>query len=244
MITKSIKSLAVAGMLAFAPAMAHAYHGVLVNCNPTDGVGIDVTVSPGLDCSDVVNKIAVATAVDGCAADLTAPWDTWAAAGYPAKISAAAAATIGSASISLKAKTYGSCNFSGTANSYTASGAGKFVLLNAAGDTKIGKGGFYATVGGDLATQSAAAKGLVTKGSLTGAQVSIQIGIDLASPNNANVLGCNTGAACPPPIPPATILSLKTAPSSFVKIGVAQNSDCTGVTNPYACCTGAGTGNC
>jgi len=246
MIRKSTIGIAlVAGALAFAPAMAHAFTGMLISCDPADGVAADATLKPGLSCDSAVNKITIKKVIyDGCTANGAAPWNDWSTAKYPTKkINSAAAATIVATQIDVKAKTFGTCNFSGSTNSFEASGAAKLAYLNSDGK-KVGKSSAYVTVGGDLATQSAAAHGLITKGDLAGASVAILVGIDLGNPNNANVLGCNLGAVCPPPIPPSTTLSLLTAASSYLKVGIPDDSDCTAASDPWACCTGAGTGNC
>ncbi len=248
--TKGIASFVVAGLMVAAPSVVHAYKGVAISCVPTAGQEVHALIKPGLSCDNAVNKIGVATTIDGCSADLTAPWDAWAAAKAPAKITLASAGQIAKIALKIGAKTFGSCNFAGNPDSFSAGGAGKFILLNATEDVKIGKGAVFGTVGGDLATQSAAVKGFVTKGSLVAAQVSIQIGLDIANPLSDTTLACNTGAICPPtpadgtPHYPITDLALKTNATSFVKIGVPQNSDCTAASSPWACCTGAAAGNC
>jgi len=240
---KSIVKVAVfASVLGLAPA-AQAFTGMLVSCNPTDGVAIPIALSPGLDCNDTVNKISVAASMDGCVGNGAAPWSTWSAAKFPGKMSAAGAAALTAVDIKLKAKTFGSCNFSGSPTSAGASGSGKYTFRDGAGN-KYGKGAVFGTVGGDLATQSAKLVGLVTKGDSTGAHMTILIGLDLSNPGNANVLGCNLGAVCPPPIPPSTTLFGITSSSSMLWMGYPQDSDCTAVSLPWDCCTGAGTGNC
>jgi hypothetical protein len=235
-----------AGALALAPTMARAFTGILVQCDPTDGVAIPVTLSPGLDCNDSVNKIAVAASMDGCSANASAPWGAWSTAKYPTKITQAAATalTAGSIALKVKAKTYGSCNFSGSTTSARGSGAAKYTILDNTGAVKVGKGAAFGTVGGDLASQSAKLDGLITKGDITGAELSILIGIDISSPNNANILACNLGAVCPPPIPPATTLDGKTTPTTHLWIGFPDNASCTGLNLPWVCCTGAAAGNC
>lgn len=252
--SKTYRKLVLGGLLALIPSVASAYpgsgeSGLLIACDPTDGVANIVEVKPGLTCDEQKNKIKLETILDGCSADPNAPWDAWADAGYPSKMTATSAGTVSAISLSLKAVTYGSCNFGGSATSFTASGGGKFALLTSAGDkVKGGKGSLYASVGGDLMTGSAAAKGLVTKGFMAGAQIAAAVGLDLAAPENQAILACNIGAACTMPgmddIPPQAALALKTSSTSYLKIGSAENVDCTGAAAPWACCTGSGTGNC
>lgn len=246
MTIRNFKMFVLAGAVAVLPSMASAFSGKLVECLPAINTPTDVLVSPGLGCDTVLNKFAIDAMVDGCTANAAAPWDTWAANKVGGKMPASEVANVAKAQLKVKGTVYGSCNFAGSTDSATGALAGKLALFRSDGATKIagGKGAFFANVGGDLATQSARLQGLMTKGFGAGAQISVLIGIDLANPNNSNVLACNLGAVCPPPITPSTILSLVTTASSSVVIGYPQDSDCTAGGAPYPCCTGAGTGNC
>jgi len=51
-------------------------------------------------------------------------------------------------------------------------------------------------VAGDLGTYSADASGLITKGLGIGMDIRVLIGLDLAAPENALILGCNVGSIC------------------------------------------------
>src|SRR5262245_49098488 len=96
MMTKSMKVLALAavsaGVFAFAPSTARAFHGNLVHCTPTSGVGVAVGLKPGLTCTDALNKIAVSATgksgnqIDNCNSNAAAPWDVWSAGGVASKI--------------------------------------------------------------------------------------------------------------------------------------------------------------
>jgi hypothetical protein len=246
-----------------APALASAFTGNLVRCAPTAGVKVPASIKPGLTCTNALNKISVAATakngnqVDGCAYNAAAPWDAWAGAKL-SKTTSAAAATISKMDVSVKTVSFASCNFSGDATSYRASGAGKFQFYDSTGTVKVlgGGGSFFADVAGDVASISAIAHGLITKGFGAGAAIEIQIGLDLAGPSqcgmtscNGLVLACNTGAICPPdPFsgaqPPITTLDLVTAATSHVSIDLPDNANCTGPHMPILCCTGAGTGGC
>jgi hypothetical protein len=208
---------------------------------------VTATLNPGLSCDNANNKISVKTTLDNCSATAPGPfWDDWAAGKIGGKITSANAATVANAAISVKAVTFGSCNFAGVGNSYTAAGAGKLTLLAADGVTKVKGGGgqFFAIVGGDLSTQSASLSGVMTKGFGAGAKIQTLIGLDLANPANANVLACNLGSVCPPPITPSTSLALITDANSVTRVDIQNNADCTANNAPFPCCTGAGTGNC
>ena len=249
---KSMRFLAAAGLLAaVGAAPAFGWTGELVQCTATAGTPIDVTFKKGLSCKDTLNKIGIkidATvapgqpngAVDGCVANPAAPWDAW-VAGKLGKTSAADAANIGRASVSIKGQTFGSCNFGGSPTSGGASGAGAVTFFDAAGVNKI-KGAklkFFGTVSGDVATFSAQAVGLVTKGLGVGGDISIGIGLDLAAPENGLVLACNTGGVCADPndpldpanATPVTLLKTITAGAPFppsqliIKYGDADPND-------------------
>lgn len=262
----TILSALAVGALALAPSAASAFHGNLVNCAPTVGVGVPAKLSPGLVCTDSLNKLTFSATgktgnqLDGCAADLAAPWASWSAAKVASKITAADAALINKADVTIKATAFGPCMLSGDATTYVplAAGAGKVTFYAADGATKV-KGGanqFYARIAADLPTQSALAIGLVTKGLGAGATIEVQIGIDLAGTSQCGtmsclelIVGCNAGAICPPDVfaggqAPITTLDLKTDPNSYLRIAIPDNADCTGPSTPLHCCTGAGTGTC
>jgi hypothetical protein len=261
--TKSMRVLALAGLgagvFALAPSPASAFHGNLIHCTPTAGVGTVVTLKKGLTCTDATNKIQVKATgktgnqFDGCVANAAAPWDAWAAGKFGSKISGAAAATITKADVTIKAVTFGSCNFSGDPDSATASGAGKIAFYDSGGNkVKGGKGSMYVRVAGDVPSQSAVAIGLMTKGIGVGAGVTTQVGINLAgstlcgaTPCNGIILGCNTGAFCPPDVPaPVEFLDLITDANSKLDISIQDNADCVNAGDPYPCCTGPGAGGC
>ena len=256
---KMIRVLAIAGasagIFALAPSLASAFNGNLVRCTPTAGISSNVFLKPGLTCTDTLQKIQVSTTIklgnplDGCVANVAAPWNAWATGKVGSKISAADAALIAKADVVIKAATFGSCNFSGDPVSSSAAGAGKFAFYDIGGNpVSGGKGSFFARVAGDLPTISVLALGLVTKGFGAGAAIQIKSGIDLANPVNALILGCNTGAICPPnvfpPTPPITTLALTTVLGSNLSIDIPDNANCTGPDAPIHCCTGVGTGTC
>jgi len=222
---KSFKYLALAGIVAaFGATQASAWSGDLVKCNPTGPpVGLDVTFKKGLSCKDSTNKIGLKAKVkdglglNGCVGNVNAPWAEWQAGKFE-KLAPADVANLGQAEVSLKGVTFGSCNFSGSDTSAGASAAGAVTFFNAAGDTKI-KGAklkFFGTVSGDAATYSADASGLITKGLGVGGNISIQVGIDLAAPENGAVLLCNTGGSCQDPNDPNDLGNLN--PVTILKI--------------------------
>ena len=196
-------------------SQAHAWSGDLIKCSPTSGTEIDVEFKKGLTCVDTKNKIKIRARVkdgqgiDGCVANPAAPWDVWASRDAKwFKTDFAGASTITQAEVSLKGLTFGSCNFSGSDTSAGASGSGKITFL---GDPPIpgakGRDGrapkvrgaklkFFGTVEGDLATYSATALGLITKGLGLGMDIAIRVGLDLAAPENGLLVACNTGAIC------------------------------------------------
>lgn len=243
-------SIAALGVFALAPSSARAFHGNLVACTPTAGIGIVVPVSPGLSCTDASSKIGLTVgaktgnALDGCVPNNSAPWDVWAAAGVGSKISAANAATIKTLSLKFKAKTFGICNFGGDANSLGASGSGKFQFFaDAAQAVKVkgGGGAAYASVG--AAGTSAAIVGLVTKGFGIGQRFQATAAIDVGAPNNGCIVSCNDPIdVCP--AAPCTEIDVKTDGSGQIRIDAPSNDDCTGAGAPMTCCTGAGSGTC
>jgi hypothetical protein len=248
---KSMKFLAVAGALALAPSMASAYHGILAECLPTAGTAAIVELGPGLQCAEVVNKLKLSVgpktgnAFDNCGEDASAPWDFWAAAKYGSKITAAAAALIDTAELSVKGGAMGSCNLSGSTNGAGAYMTGKFVFYDTIGEkVKGGAGKLIARVGADLPSQSAALNGIVNKGFGVGSVVRALAGLDIGSPINSNLLACNLGLACPPDVTPIEQIALLTNSSSTLRVGFPDNADCTAADQPWDCCTGAGTGDC
>jgi hypothetical protein len=250
---KSMKTLAVVGAFALAPSFASAFDGVLIDCDPVDGVSSLVEVSPGLDCTEHVNKLKLAigsktsNAFGGCdAVGGGAPWDVWSVAKYGSKITQADAATITQAELSVKGAAMGSCNLGGSANSAGAYMTGKFTFLNAASEkVKGGKGSAIARVGADLPSQSAALNGVVSKGFGVGSVIRALAGLDVSAPENGDLLGCNLGLLCPPdPAAPIEVIALKTNAASVLRIGFPTNAQCTGVNEPWDCCTGAGLGSC
>ncbi len=250
---KSIRILAVAGAFSLAPSFASAFDGELIECDPTDGVEATVELGPGLDCPEQLNKLKLsigaktANAFDGCdAVSGGAPWDFWAANKYGSKITAASAALVDSAELKLKGSAFGSCNLSGSTNSAGAYMTGGFTFLDAIGEkVKGGKGSLIARVGADLPSQSAALNGVVSKGFGSGAVIRALAGLDVGNPINGNLLGCNLGLTCPPPLgAPIEVIILETNAASILRIGFPTNANCAAVNDPYDCCSGAGTGTC
>lgn len=258
--------LAAAGLFALAPAPASAFHGNLLRCAPTLGKTATVSLKPGLTCTDAKNKIAVALSaktgnqVDNCTGNAGAPWLAWQTGGIQ-KVAAGDISGPGKGlDIALKGLTFGSCNFTGDPNSYTAYAAGKFQVFSGANKVKGGGGAVFARVAGDTATTSADALGIVTKGFGAGTLLETQIGLNLAGTTacgattcNNLILACNTGAICPPDVfdPNAhtgdtavTTLDLISIPSSHVDISIPSNDDCTAAGAPIKCCTGLSTGTC
>lgn len=193
-----------------APPQAAAWNGDLIRCQPSPGTPIDVVFKKGLTCTDALNKIQIKAKVkdglgiDGCVANPAAPWDFWASKQAKwQKTDLAGALQITTAEISLKGQTFGSCNFAGSPVSTGASGAGTVTFYGdppapGAKAPKI-KGAalkFFGTVGGDVSTFSADARGLVTKGLGVGMDILVRIGLDLAAPENGLTLACNTGGIC------------------------------------------------
>ncbi len=266
MIKKSLYAILVAaGVFTLTPLPASAFHGNLLRCTPALGHKSAANFKPGLTCQDAKNKVSVGltgkagTQVDSCVGNAGAPWTAW-EDGKIQKISAADVATINALDISIKGLTFGSCNFTGDANSYTAYASGKFQAFNGGTKIKGGGGAVFSRVAGDTATTSAVALGVVTKGFGVGALIETQIGLDLAGTTvcgattcNNLILACNTGAICPPDVfdpnahsgdTPVTTLDLITIPSSHLSIDLPSNDDCTGAGTPIKCCTGVSAGTC
>jgi hypothetical protein len=271
----SFLALATAGVFALSPSLANAYTGVLINCSGGAPVSTIVSLKPGLTCTNAINKLRVRARIkDGnpitnCVANPAAPWAAWHAAKWT-KVDPTSPA-ITQADIDIKASTYGNCNFTGDPTSGKAWGNGKVFFYAGASKIKGGPVKFSARVAGDLATQSAQAIGIVTKGLVPGATIVTQVPIDVANPVNGAVLGCNTvpGFCTPDPfgidskckgpgdpypcctasktgpcVPPANQLALFVNGTGYLQISYDANSDCTGAGTPYLCCTGAGTGTC
>jgi len=229
---KSMRILATAGLLAAVTAgPASAWSGDLVRCLPTPGQTVDVSFKKGLSCKDSLNKLGITLKFDpavtgnqplnNCVANTAAPWDAW-AAGKWGKMSSTDAATISKATLKLKGSTFGSCNFGGSDTSAGANGAGAITFLTAGGDKVKGASlKFFGTVAGDAATYSASAIGLVTKGLGLGADIDINVGLNIGAPENGLILACNTGGICTDPndpndpanATPITVLKLITGPS-------------------------------
>jgi hypothetical protein len=257
---KSIRILAVAGAFALVPSFASAFDGRLIECDPTDGVSALVGVKPGLQCAEIVNKLSLsigaktANAFDNCNANVETPdppWAYWELNKYGSKISAANAASITDAELKVKGAAFGSCNLGGSTNGAGAYMTGGFTFTNAIGEkVKGGKGSMIARVGADLPSQSAALNGIVSKGFGAGAVVRALAGLDIGAPENADLLGCNLGAICPPdPMTetatyPIAAIALKTNASSILRIGFPTDAQCTASASPWDCCTGAGAGSC
>jgi hypothetical protein len=225
---KSMRILATAGLLAAVTAgPASAWSGDLVRCLPTAGQAVDVTFKKGLSCKDSLNKLAITLKadpespglnqpLDNCVANSAAPWNAW-VAGKWGKMSAADAATISTASLKLKGSTFGSCNFSGSDTSAGANGAGSITFSNAIGEKVKGASlKFFGTVAGDAATYSASAIGLVTKGLGLGADIDINVGLNIGAPENGVLLACNTGGVCTDPNDPNDPANL--APVALLKL--------------------------
>jgi len=171
-----------------------------------------------------VTTIKLTATIDGCATN-AAKITQWAAssgskahgikAGADVKLN-----DITSATISIKAKTYGTCNFSvPAADAYSANGKGSVKWLDSTGKG-VAKSAFYGTIAGDLGTYSATDDGIVTKGFGVGAEIHASVGFDLAAPGNGPILGCNTGS--PPPFPVPAIF-FTTDPPGTTTISVDFN---------------------
>ena len=212
---KSIRILAAAGLFAAVAApQAFAWSGDMVKCTASPGIAYDVVFKKGLSCKDTKNKISIKSKVkngqgfDGCVANPAAPWAEWLAGKFE-KLDPASLPDFHQAEINLKGLTFGSCNFSGSDTSAGASASGSVTFFDN-GTIKPGKISkikgaklkFFGTVAGDLATYSADASGLITKGLGVGGDISILIGLDLAAPENGLIVACNTGGACTDPNDP------------------------------------------
>lgn len=204
---KSFLSLAVAGSFMVVASQAQAWRGDVIKCEASPGTSIAISFTPGMVCTERIAKILINNKVkngqgfDGCAHNPAAPWDAWVAGKY-GKTSALNAAGIdgGQAEVAIKGLSFGSCNFAGSPTSGAASGGGKVTFYNSAGKKAKGAAfSFFGNIAGDAGTYSAEAKGLIVKGPLQGGRVAIMIGIDLFNPENALLLGCNTGSVCNTP---------------------------------------------
>ncbi len=241
-----------AGVFALIPSAVSAFEGNLVTCLPSVAATSVATFNPGLDCTAHFSKIAVKALFNGrdpsksnpitnCTSNAAAPWADWATGKFASKITATDAALISEADVTVAAVTFGTCNFGGTPTSFGASGGGSITFRDAT-HTKVkgGSGSYYGKVAGDIATQSAQVVGLMIKGFAVGANVLVQVAIDLAGPDNGTFLSCNTGSLCPP-----DSFAPKGNASCAGKVTDAeccQSKTCTGLATPDACCTGAGLG--
>lgn len=247
------KNLMLVGAIAVAPATAIAFTGNLLHCDPTDGLSSVVAFSKGLACAETPNKLKLqirdkdGNSIDGCnAVSGGAPWDLWAANKVGSKITQANAALIDHVELKMKGTVFSSCNLSGSATSSPATVTGQVAFKDALGNRiKGGKANFIAKVGADLPTQSAVLNGIINKGFGVGAEIRVQVGLDVGNPVNGNIVACNLGLVCPPDLPqPVEELALVTLPSSVLRIDVTSSAACVGVNDPFDCCTGAGTGSC
>ena len=219
MIRKNVlKSIAMAmtlgGVSLSAPLVQAATN--VVTCDPTDGLTSSVAVNPAMvnnASPDAKIGLALKTQWDGCVAN-AAQLAAW----VPSKNGTDNGALIQMADIQLKAKGFGTCNFAApTPAAYAASGTIKVKWLDGAGKTVGGvkPSSVAVRVSGDLATVSAKATGIVTKGLGIGADFSILAGFDLANPVNGPVLACNTGPYAGPPVEE---IALITAANSVLSI--------------------------
>jgi len=242
---KGILSLAVAGSVAMLAAQASAFTGDLIKCSPNAGDSYYISFKKGLTCTESLNKVGFKNKVkdgngfDNCVANANAPWDEWAAGKY-SKVTDANAALIAQADLSLKGVSFGTCNLGGSTNSAGASGAGKLQFYDALGNKVKGAAlSFYGTVAGDASDPmnvQGNVIGLVTKGVAPGADVVINVAINLGDPENGLLTGCNIGAICPPDVfsipkgdpghqSPITNLKVVTSASSYILVSRGDSSD-------------------
>ena len=213
---KFFPALAAAAFVTASVASQAAAATNVITCDPTDGLASVVAVKPAMVNNvtpDAPIGLALKAVLDGCVAN-TAQLTAWA----PTKLGGTPnGALIAKAEIALKAKGFGTCNFAApTPNAYPAQGTLKIKWLDAAGTTAPkAKTDAYVEVSGDLATISASAKGIVTKGVGVGAEIKTLIGFDLANPINGPVLTCNTGPYAGPSI---TQIAVVTIPSSTISV--------------------------
>jgi hypothetical protein len=205
--------------LGIATAIAPAAHAAtnVVTCTPTAGLKTTATVKPPMVNNvspDAALGIALSATLDGCTAN-AAQLAAW----VPSKLGGTAnGAMIAKVAISLKTKAFGTCNFAAPdAGAYPASGTLSLKWLDAGSKTvaKTTPTSAYVRVSGNLATVSADADGIATKGVGIGSNVHTSVGFDLASPINAPVLACNTGPYSGPSI---TQIALITTASSVVSL--------------------------
>jgi hypothetical protein len=240
----------------------------LVQCLPTAGTAAVMSLSPGLTCSESKNTFKVemtaklANQMDGCLANVGAPWGAWAAGKIASKITAADAATISKADVTFKGTMFGSCD--DDANSYPRMpGSGKVTFYDGTGaKVKGGSGTFFGNV-----TTSGIVSGLITKGIGAGAAIEINLPVDpgdttasscvSASLCSTDPFGNNskcTAAGVPTPcctgpktgtcLNPITTINLKTDATTYLRIQIPNSADCTAAGVPLSCCTGVGTGTC
>jgi len=235
---KTIKFLAAASVAAaFGVSQASAWSGDIIKCNPTPGREVTVTFS-GLSCKEARAKIGLATSFEennsfnGCVANGAAPLDAW-VAGKWSKVSAATAATITQADVKIKARSFGSCNLTGSDTSAGANGSGEVKFLTNAGD-KVTSSKFFGRIAGDTSdplNPEATAIGIVTKGFGVGGDISISAGFDIALPANSPIVSCSAGLACVDPndpndplnVAPAEVLILETTAASELHLSLGED---------------------
>ena len=210
----STVALAAGTALVAAPAAGAATN--VVTCTPAAGQQSSVAVSPAMvnnTTPDAAFGLKLSTVLDGCTAN--APQlSAWVAS----KNGTPDGASIAKASLSLKAKGFGTCNFAAPDTSaYPANGSMSIKWLTSAGAAiaSAKPSSAIVRVSGDLATVSAKTTGIVSKGLGAGADLSALVGFDLANPANGPVLACNTGPYSGPAV---TTIALITTPTSNLTI--------------------------
>ncbi len=160
-----------------------------------------------------LTKITVKTTLDGCVPNSTkiTAWGAIAGGAKQTGVKDADAATaintLTKALISIKAQTFGTCNFSvPVANAYSAHGKGEIKWLNAS-DEGVAKSKFYGHVSGSLTTTSATDDGIVLKGLGIGSEIHASVGFDLGAAGNTPILGCNGLGPAPTSAVPALFLT-------------------------------------
>lgn len=172
-----------------------------------------------------LTKITLKTSVfDNCvtnAAEITG-WGAIVGGAKQTGIKDAAAATaintLTKATASIKAQTYGTCNFSvPVSDAYSAHGKGEVKWLNASNST-VAKTKFYGRVAGDLTTTSANDTGVVLKGLGIGGEIFASLGFDLGAAGNTPILGCN--GLGPMPTSPVPAIFLTTNPPGVSTLSI------------------------
>jgi hypothetical protein len=252
MFKKSCRGFAVtamsAGILAFAPSLARAYHGVLVGCAPSSKTGIVATIKPGLTCNDTFNKIKLkmkikdGLGVDNCSVDSSAPLNAWFLAKVD-KYDYNTYPTLANADVQLKAIAYGDCDLDNPSPASSAIyGTGKIQFYdNAVPPVKVkGAASKFVVVPKTKGTDYLVL-GVVTKGLGVGGAFEASLALDLDGPSCTvdecgPVFACTT-FGCPGTYMPGTAVALKSVGgASFVRIGFPSNRDCTGEGDPWNCC--------